>query len=134
MKPVLCILNLFDVLRYSCNFNTHINESISFQRLEEIMSNILDLLRGPAFGVIVVTILIALTILISAFAALIAQCGLLLRFGSRERSLQNRNCQSPNGPSTGRTPPNERFESPQVVVIESKPEEVIEATWWQEVR
>ena len=43
------------------------------------MSQLMDLLRGPALGVIVMIILLAGAIIITAFAALIAQMSLLFR-------------------------------------------------------
>ena len=43
------------------------------------MSQLMDLLRGPALGVIVMIILMAGVLIITAFAALIAQMSLLLR-------------------------------------------------------
>ena len=43
------------------------------------MSQLMDLLRGPALGVIVMIILMAGVLIITAFAALIAQMSLLFR-------------------------------------------------------
>ncbi len=43
------------------------------------MKEILEALRGPALGVILMIILLAGVVVVTAFAALIAQVGLLLR-------------------------------------------------------
>ena len=52
---------------------------ILFQRLEVKMSQLMDLLRGPALGVVFMIFLLAGVIIVTAFAALIAQMSLLLR-------------------------------------------------------
>jgi hypothetical protein len=107
------------------------------------MSQIMDLLRGPAFGVILVIVLIAGVIIITAFAALVAQMGLLFRLkpaglpgkspeGSKEKENQRTD---PDG-----SPANAEYQkhscpncqgSPQVVVIEPETEEVVEGIWWE---
>jgi len=43
------------------------------------MKEVLEALRGPALGVVIMIILIGGVLVITAFAALIAQVGLLLR-------------------------------------------------------
>ena len=43
------------------------------------MHSLLDILRGPALGVVLMIIALAGVIVITAFAALIAQVGLLMR-------------------------------------------------------
>lgn len=49
------------------------------------MKEVLEALRGPALGVIIMIILIGGVVVITAFAALIAQMGLLLRMRSQLR-------------------------------------------------
>lgn len=48
------------------------------------MKEVLEALRGPALGVIIMIILIGGVVVITAFAALIAQMGLLLRMRSQQ--------------------------------------------------
>ena len=43
------------------------------------MHSLLDILRGPALGVVIMIIALAGVIIVTAFAALIAQVGLLMR-------------------------------------------------------
>ncbi|MBI4927566.1 MAG: hypothetical protein HY835_07360 [Anaerolineae bacterium] len=43
------------------------------------MHSLLDILRGPAVGVVIMIIALAGVIVVTAFAALIAQVGLLMR-------------------------------------------------------
>jgi hypothetical protein len=50
--------------------------------MEVNMSELMDLLRGPALGVVFMIILLAGVLLITAFAALMAQMGLLFRMKS----------------------------------------------------
>jgi hypothetical protein len=61
------------------NVGQYWKRQILLQRLEIKMSQIMDLLRGPAFGVVFMIILLAGVIIVTAFAALIAQMSLLLR-------------------------------------------------------
>jgi len=102
------------------------------------MSHIMDLLRGPVLGVIFVIFLISGAIIITAFAALVAQMGLLLRLKSSNNPEQGRHL---DNPSTARQPFErrqlttlERQRSPQVVVFEPNADEVVDAVWWQERR
>ena len=102
------------------------------------MSHIMDLLRGPVLGVIFVIFLLSGAIIITAFAALVAQMGLLLRLKSSNNPEQGRNL---DNPSTARQPFErrqlttlERQRSPQVVVFEPNADEVVDAVWWQERR
>lgn len=43
------------------------------------MNSLLDIMRGPALGVVIMIIALAGIIVVTAFAALIAQVGLLMR-------------------------------------------------------
>ncbi|NMC52590.1 MAG: hypothetical protein GYA48_03020 [Chloroflexi bacterium] len=52
------------------------------------MSEILEVFRGPVLGLIFVIIALAGIIVTAAFAALIAQMGLLLRMRTREPQTQ----------------------------------------------
>lgn len=52
------------------------------------MSEVLEVLRGPVVGVIFVVFALAGIIVTAAFAALIAQMGLLLRMRTRESQPQ----------------------------------------------
>lgn len=86
------------------------------------MNSILDILRGPALGVIVMIFALAGVIVVTAFAALVAQLSLLLRL----RPWQPRPAtpDSPDSYSTSR--------SPKRSVREQEEERVIEAEWWYE--
>ena len=109
------------------------------------MSQLMDLLRGPALGVIVMIILMAGVLIITAFAALIAQMSLLFRlrpwntsekrsekgneaypqetFGHRSTTREDQRASSPH-----------RQRSPQVVVVEPNTNEVVDAIWWETVK
>lgn len=93
------------------------------------MSQVMDVLRGPVLGVIFMIILMAGVILVAAFAALVAQFGLLLRW--RTLPVPNR---EPDQAS--RTEPVERTRSgkshstPQVVAVDPVPDNPIDADWW----
>jgi hypothetical protein len=121
-----------------------------FQRMEVIMSKFMDLLRGPALGVIIMIILLAGAIIITAFAALIAQMSLLLRLklwntsekhteGVRSETEKKDNrqetyAQRPSTQETQRTSSPNRQHSPQAVVVEPDANEVIDAVWWETER
>ncbi len=53
------------------------------------MKEIVEALRGPALGVILMIILLAGVVVITAFAALIAQVGLLLRLRPQQMTQPN---------------------------------------------
>ena len=109
------------------------------------MSHIMDLLRGPVLGVIFVIFLISGAIIITAFAALVAQMGLLLRLKSSNSPEQGRDL---DNPSPARQPferrqlttlerrssPSEHPRRGPVVVFEPNADEVVDAIWWQERR
>jgi len=119
---------------------------ILFQRLEVKMSQFMDLLRGPALGVVFMIFLLAGVIIVTAFAALIAQMSLLLRLKpwntseksnsgqpSDERSTVKSTHQRATAPERQRSP-SEHPRRGQVVVFEPNANEVVDAVWWQEVR
>jgi hypothetical protein len=109
-----------------------------FQRLEVKMSQLMNLVRGPALGVVVMILLLAGVLIVTAFAALIAQMSLQLRLkpwntsdksSSRETSDEQGTVKGKPQRATG----SEHQDSPQVVVIEPNVSEVVDAVWWQEV-
>jgi hypothetical protein len=103
------------------------------------MSELMDLLRGPALGVIVMILLLAGVLLITAFAALMAQMGLLVRMRSwntSEKQSQGQGSGSGNGTrqqgsygfsASGRDNP--QSSATQVVVLEPDANEVVDAVW-----
>ncbi len=118
---------------------------ILFQRLEVNMSQLMDLLRGPALGVISMIILMAGALIITAFAALIAQMSLLFRLrpwntsekrsetgkeGYPQESYEQRSSARENQQASSQS----RQRSPQVVVVEPNTNEVIDAVWWETVK
>jgi len=123
---------------------------ILFQRLEVKMSQLMDLLRGPALGVVFMIFLLAGVIIVTAFAALIAQMSLLLRLkpwntsekypeGVRSETGKSNTWQASDEQSIAKSKPQratatERQRSTQVVVFEPNANEVVDEVWWQEVR
>ncbi len=117
-----------------------------FKRLEGNVNHIMDLLRGPAFGVIIMIFLLAGVILVTASAALVAQVGLVLRLKPWNTPQQGGNQRGPAPAETmskeqsyaGTPPKNASFTdhppSPQMAVTQQDTDEVIDAEWWQEVR
>lgn len=109
------------------------------------MFELMDLLRGPALGVIVMIILLAGVLLITAFAALMAQMGLLFRMRSWNTSEKQSQGQGsgtgygtrqpgPYGYSSSvrdnqQSSPAYRTRTPQVVVLEPDANEVVDAVW-----
>ncbi|MRR29200.1 hypothetical protein EG834_02430 [bacterium] len=103
------------------------------------MSQLMDLLRGPALGVVFMIFLLAGVIIVTAFAALIAQMSLLLRLKPWNTSEKSFAGQVSDERSTEKSAPQratapDRQRSPQVVVIEPNSHEVVDAIWWQEVQ
>ena len=109
------------------------------------MSQLMDLLRGPALGVISMIILMAGVLIITAFAALIAQMSLLFRLrpwntsekrsetgkeGYPQESYEQRSSDRENQQASSQS----RQRSPQVVVVEPNANEVIDAVWWETVK
>ncbi|MHB1338285.1 MAG: hypothetical protein ACYCXH_00010 [Bellilinea sp.] len=109
------------------------------------MSQLMDLLRGPALGVISMIILMAGVLIITAFAALIAQMSLLFRLKpwntSEKRSETGKECypqesyeQRSSARENQQASSQSRQRSPQVVVVEPNANEVIDAVWWETVK
>lgn len=97
------------------------------------MSQVMDVLRGPALGVILMIFLLAGVVLITAFAALVAQFGLFLRW--RPQTVPGRETDSAARVDTGEQILKERNRpSAQVAQEEVPPDEIIDAEWWPEVQ
>jgi hypothetical protein len=127
------------------NVGWFFKRQILFQRLEVNMSQLMDLLRGPALGVISMIILMAGVLIITAFAALIAQMSLLFRLrpwntsekrsetgkeGYPQETYEQRSSARENQRASSQS----RQRSPQVVVVEPNANEVIDAVWWETVK
>ncbi len=94
------------------------------------MHSILDILRGPALGVIFMIIVLAGVIVVTAFAALVAQFGLLLRLRPRgSQPVAERQSAESTSDSTS---PSQR--SPKRSVREPDEGEVVDADWWYETQ
>ena len=91
------------------------------------MNSILDILRGPALGVVVMIFALAGVIVITAFAALIAQVSLLLRLRPWQTQSAVKPQVVPDSPISYST-----SRSPKRSVREQEEEEVIDAEWWYE--
>ena len=81
MKPAHNLVSLFYVSLYLfgtslMNVGIFYERQILFQRLEVKMSQLMDLLRGPALGVILMIILLAGVLIITAFAFTCSCCSL----------------------------------------------------------
>ena len=109
------------------------------------MSQLMDLLRGPALGVIVMIILMAGVLIITAFAALIAQMSLLFRlrpWNTSEKRSETGKEGTPQEAFEQRSATREdqrassphRQRPPQVVVVEPNANEVVDAIWWEIVK
>ncbi len=110
------------------------------------MNHIMDLLRGPALGVIFMVFLMAGVILITASAALVAQVGLMLRLKPWNAPQQGGHQRGPDQPDRmaaerrdagnvhERASSTSDQPSPRVAVTEQDTGDVIDADWWQEVR
>jgi hypothetical protein len=127
------------------NVGWFFKRQILFQRLEVNMSQLMDLLRGPALGVISMIILMAGVLIITAFAALIAQMSLLFRLrpwntsekrseAGKEGYTQESNEQRSSACENQQASSQNRQRSPQVVVVEPNANEVIDAVWWETVK
>ncbi len=89
------------------------------------MQSILDILRGPALGVIIMIFALAGVIVVTAFAALIAQICLLLRL----RPWQTQPAAKP--PTVAESPVTYSSQSsPKRSVRELDEKNVIDADWW----
>lgn len=91
------------------------------------MNSILDILRGPALGVVVMIFALAGVIVITAFAALIAQVSLLLRLRPWQAQSAAKPQAVPDSPISYST-----SRSPKRSVREQEEEDVIDAEWWYE--
>jgi len=108
------------------------------------MSQLMDLLRGPVLGVILMLILLAGVLLITAFAALLAQMSLLFRLRSwnpSEKQSEWMGRQTGNGSrqqETYRTQPSVRETRQTAPVqgmrLEPNGDEVLEAVWREGMR
>jgi len=134
------------------NVGGSFKRQILFQRMEVNMSQLMDLLRGPALGVISMIILMAGVLIITAFAALIAQMSLLFRvkpwntsekrsetgqerypqepFEQRSSTRENQQASSQNRQRSS----SEHPQRGQVVVVEPNTNEVVDAIWWEIVK
>jgi hypothetical protein len=93
------------------------------------MKEILEGMRGPVLGLIVMIIALAGIVTTAAFAALIAQISLFLRL----RSHQPRQAGSP-AVEPHRSALSTLSRSPKDSVYEPRQEDVVDAVWWQEIR
>ena len=109
------------------------------------MSQWMDLLRGPALGVIAMILLIAVVVIITAFAALIAQMALLLRLRPWSTAEKKDNSagtepysQNSRVPYTAVRENRQDYPKPrrnsQPVVVKPEDSEVIDAVWWETVK
>ena len=87
------------------------------------MQSLLDILRGPALGVVIMIIALAGVIIVTAFAALIAQVGLLMRL----RPWQSQPALKSQAVNQAASPPTRR--SPRYSVREPDESEAINPDW-----
>lgn len=95
------------------------------------MKEIVDGLRGPALGVIFVIIAIGGTMVVAAFAALVAQMSLLLRLRPLENDTRRQTQNGYRVAESRQTSTSTRYGSPQDVGFEPASGEVIDGVWWQ---
>ena len=95
------------------------------------MKEILEGMRGPVLGLIVMIIALAGIVTTAAFAALIAQISLFLRLRSRENQPRQANSPAvePRRPALSTL-----SRSPKDSVYEPRQQDVVDAVWWQEIR
>ena len=91
------------------------------------MNSILDILRGPALGVIFMIFALAGVIVITAFAALIAQVSLLMRLRPWQAQPAAKPQAVPDLPLSYST-----SRSPKRSVHDQEEGDVIDAEWWYE--
>jgi hypothetical protein len=136
---LICRSSLSDELLKNVGWSD--KRRILLQQLEVKMSGWMDLLRGPALGVIAMILLIAVVVIITAFAALIAQMALLLRL--RPWNTAEKKDSVPGTPQysqDGRVPyaavRENRQEYPRrrQSVVEPEDSEVVEGIWWEVVK
>jgi hypothetical protein len=93
------------------------------------MKELLEGLRGPALGLVIMFLAVAGMLVTAAFAALVAQMSLLLRLRPRE------NKQTGSGAArSSQSASSQVNRSPKISVEEPKTEEIVDAVWWQEMR
>lgn len=95
------------------------------------MKEIVEGLRGPALGVVFVIIALAGTIVVAAFAALVAQMSLLLRLRPRETNPNTQTNNSYRVAESRQSSPSKLYRSPKVSGSEQINADVIEGVWWQ---
>ncbi len=150
MKQANTLVCPFDLSLYS--FQSAIERWLAqttldlIQRLEGKVNHIMDLLRGPALGVIFMIFLLAGVILVTASAALVAQVGLVLRLKPWNTPQQGGNQRGPAAAENlskeqsyaGSPLKNASFtddqSSPHMAVTQQGAGEVIDADWWTEVQ
>ena len=98
------------------------------------MKEILEGLRGPVLGMVMVILFLAGTIVVAAFAALVAQMSLLLRLRPRERTRQASPRNGPDVAGARQAAYSSTYPSPRSAVYERPNEDVVDAVWWQEVQ
>lgn len=89
------------------------------------MHSLLDILRGPALGVVLMIIALAGVIVVTAFAALIAQVGLLIRL----RPWQPQPVTKPQVAADNRQASYSARRSPSYSVREPDESEIIDTDW-----
>lgn len=98
------------------------------------MKEIFEGLRGPVLGMVVVILILAGTIVISAFAALVAQMSLLFRLRPRENAQPASTARGHEVADARQPASSSDYPSPQLAVYERANEDVVDAVWWQEVQ
>jgi hypothetical protein len=96
-----------------------------------IMKEIVDGLRGPAMGVVFVIIVIGGTMVVAAFAALVAQMGLLLRMRPRENDNRTQTHNGYRVAESRQSSNANRYGSPKDSGYEPSSGEVVDGIWWQ---
>ena len=113
------------------------------------MSKLMELLRGPALGMVIMIIILAGLLLITAIAVMIAQMSRLFRFSpntsekltawmgivkGRRNHMASPFEQSTNVHDPQWVSPLDRQRSPQMVVIEPDANESIDTVWEQVIQ
>jgi hypothetical protein len=95
------------------------------------MKEIVEGLRGPMLGVVFVLIALAGTIVVAAFAALVAQMSLLLRLRPRENTNRAPTNEGYRVSEPQRPYATRKSRSPKDSALEQEGEEVVDGIWWQ---
>ena len=98
------------------------------------MKEILEGLRGPVLGMVMVILFLAGTLVVAAFAALVAQMSLLLRLRPRESARQASPRNGSDVAGARQAASSSTYPSPRSAVSERPNEDVVDAVWWQEVQ